>query len=129
MTDDIIIKTFLKACRNRKSQKGLIFHFDRGSQYISNDFERLLIELNVNHSYRKKVMEVWNHSIQFTNIIRKRCGNYLSLDSCSHLYIFSINTHLSVMYFLKIQNIIYLHYLTKWYLFFYRRNKMIIQQI
>lgn len=54
MTDDIIIKTFLKACRNRKSQKGLIFHFDRGSQYISNDFERLLIELNVNYSYRKK---------------------------------------------------------------------------
>jgi len=55
MTDDITIKAFQKAFRNRKSQKGLIFHFDGESQYISNDCERLLIELNVNHSYRKKV--------------------------------------------------------------------------
>lgn len=77
ITDDITIKAFQKACRNRKSQKGLIFHSDRGSQYISNDFERLLIELNVKHSYSKKGYPYDNASMEsFNSIIKKEEINH-----------------------------------------------------
>ena len=43
MTDqDTVIAAFKKAVKNRPISPGLIFHSDRGSQYASNDFRKLL---------------------------------------------------------------------------------------
>ena len=49
MTETLVIDTFNKSLINR----GLngIFHSDCGSQYTSNGFEQLLIDLNIKHSY------------------------------------------------------------------------------
>ena len=55
MTNDLVIEALKKACNNRGSIKDGIFHSDRGSQYTSNAFEKLLCELNIKHSYSKKV--------------------------------------------------------------------------
>ncbi len=38
---DTVIKAFDEALRKRIPQKGLIFHSDRGSQYIDKAFKRL----------------------------------------------------------------------------------------
>ena len=54
MTDDLVIDALNKAIINRGIEKDGIFHSDRGSQYTSNDFEKLLKELNIKHSYSKK---------------------------------------------------------------------------
>lgn len=43
--------TFRKAFADRGEPKGLIFHSDRGSQYISNAFRDLLIECGVEQSF------------------------------------------------------------------------------
>lgn len=54
MTDELVIETFKKALANRGLNKGGIFLSDRGSQYTSNDFEGILSNLKINHSYSKK---------------------------------------------------------------------------
>ena len=54
MTETLVIDAFNKAMINRKLNKDGIFHSDRGSQYTSNDFEQLLEELEIKHSYSKK---------------------------------------------------------------------------
>ena len=45
MTDDLVIDAFNKAYINRGLNKDGIFHSDRGSQYTSNDYEKLLLSL------------------------------------------------------------------------------------
>ena len=45
---------FLKIYWQRKPQKGLIFHSDRGSQYTSNDFQKVLKNLEVTQSLSRK---------------------------------------------------------------------------
>lgn len=69
MTDDLVIEAFNKALINRGLKKEGIFHSDRGSQYTSNDFEKLLSELSIKHSYSKKViltiMQVWKASMPY----------------------------------------------------------------
>lgn len=42
MTKDLVISAYLKARRDRSPGEHLIFHSDRGSQYASNGFRRLL---------------------------------------------------------------------------------------
>jgi len=54
MTDNLVIEAFNKALINRGLEQDGIFHSDRGSQYTSNDFENLLLSINVKHSYSKK---------------------------------------------------------------------------
>ena len=54
MTDDLVIDALNKAMTKRKLNKDGIYHFDRGSQYTSNDFENLLENLEIKHSYSKK---------------------------------------------------------------------------
>lgn len=58
MTDDLVIDAFNKAMINRKLNKDCIFHSDIGSQYTSNDFEQLLEELKIKHSYSKKKLSL-----------------------------------------------------------------------
>lgn len=50
----LVIATFKKAYRKRNCPKGLIFHSDRGSQYTSHAFRKLLDELNVLQSFSGK---------------------------------------------------------------------------
>lgn len=72
MTDDLVIKAFNKALINRGLEKEGIFHSDRGSQYTSNDFESLLQELNIKHSYSKKGYPYDNASMESFNAILKK---------------------------------------------------------
>ena len=54
MTENLVIEVFNKALVNRGLNKDGTFHSDRGSQYTSNNFEQLLIDLNLIHSYSRK---------------------------------------------------------------------------
>ena len=55
-----------------KLNKDGIFHSDRGSQYTSNDFEQLLEELKIKHSYSKKGYPYDNASMESFNAILKK---------------------------------------------------------
>ena len=72
MTDDLVIEAFKKALVNRGLDKDGIFHSDRGSQYTSNDFEQLLEELGIKHSYSKKGYPYDNASMESFNAILKK---------------------------------------------------------
>ncbi len=72
MTDNLVIDAFNKAIMNRGLNKNGIFHSDRGSQYTSNDFEQLLINSNVKHSYSKKGYPYDNASMESFNAILKK---------------------------------------------------------
>ena len=72
ITDDLVIDAFNKAMINRGLSKGKIFHSDRGSQYTSNDFENLLEELEIKHSYSKKGYPYDNASMESFNAILKK---------------------------------------------------------
>ena len=72
MTDDLVIDAFNKAIINRGLSKDGIFHSDRGSQYTSNDFEQLLIDLKLKHSYSKKGYPYDNASMKSFNAILKK---------------------------------------------------------
>ena len=51
MTETLVINALNKALINRELNKEGIFHSDRGSQYTSNNFEKLLTSLNIKHNY------------------------------------------------------------------------------
>ena len=48
---ELVISTFKKAYAKRNFPKGLIFHSDRGSQYTSKDFRKLLNDFEVIQSF------------------------------------------------------------------------------
>ena len=72
MTDDLVIDALKKASINRRVKKGLIVHSDLGSQYTSNDFEKLLTNLKIRHSYSKKGYPYDNASMESFNAILKK---------------------------------------------------------
>ena len=72
MTDDLVIEAFEKALINRGLKKGGIFHSDRGSQYTSNKYEKLLCNLQIRHSYSKKGYPYDNASMESFNAILKK---------------------------------------------------------
>lgn len=72
MTDDLVIDAFNKALINRELNANGLFHSDRGSQYTSNDFEQLLTDLNIKHSYSKKGYPYDNASMESFNAILKK---------------------------------------------------------
>ena len=72
MEDDLVIDAFKKAMINRGLSKEKIFHSDRGNQYTSNDFEKLLNELEIKHSYSKKGYPYDNASMESFNAILKK---------------------------------------------------------
>ena len=45
MTTDLISKALIKACNLRQPARGLVFHSDRGSQYTSKQFGKLLLNM------------------------------------------------------------------------------------
>lgn len=72
MIDDLVIEAFNKAMINRGLDSDGIFHSDRGSQYTSNDFENLLSQLGLSHSYSKKGYPYDNASMESFNSILKK---------------------------------------------------------
>lgn len=72
MVDDLVIDAFKKALINRGLSKDGIFHSDRGSQYTSNDYEKLLKNLKIKHSYSKKGYPYDNASMESFNAILKK---------------------------------------------------------
>ena len=67
-----VINAFNKALINRGLNKDGIFHSDRGSQYTSNDYEKLLNDLEIKHSYSKKGYPYDNASMESFNAILKK---------------------------------------------------------
>jgi putative transposase len=72
MTDDLVIEAFNRAMINRGINEDGLFHSDRGSQYTSNDFEKLLEKLKIKHSYSKKGYPYDNASMESFNAILKK---------------------------------------------------------
>ena len=72
MTEPLVIDAFNKSLINRGLNEDGIFHSDRGSQYTSNNFEQLLINLNIKHSYSKKEYLYDNASMESFNAILKK---------------------------------------------------------
>lgn len=72
MTSELVISAFEKAKAARGVTKGMIFHSDLGSQYTSNEYEKLLLENNVKHSYSKKGYPYDNASMESFNAILKK---------------------------------------------------------
>ena len=73
MIDDLVIKALKKALINRGLNEDGIFHSDRGSQYTSNDYEKLLSDLKLKHSYSKK-------GYPYDNAIMESCGAILKKE-------------------------------------------------
>ena len=72
MTSEIVIEAFNKAKQERGITKGMIFHSDLGSQYTSKEYEKILMENNVRHSYSKKGYPYDNASMESFNAILKK---------------------------------------------------------
>lgn len=72
MNETLVIEAFNKALINRGLNKGGIFHSDRGSQYTSNNYEKLLQDLKIKHSYSKKGYPYDNASMESFNAILKK---------------------------------------------------------
>ena len=72
MTAELVVSAFNKAKIIRETTSGMIFHSDLGSQYTSNEFEKLLLENNVRHSYSKKRYPYDNASMESFNAILKK---------------------------------------------------------
>ena len=72
MTAELVKSAFKKAKIVRETTEGMIFHSDLGSQYTSNEFEKLLMENNVKHSYSKKGYPYDNASMESFNAILKK---------------------------------------------------------
>ena len=72
MTDDLVIDAFHKAMKNRKINENGIFHSEWGSQYTSNNYEKLLEGLKIKHSYSKKGYPYDNGPIEAFHSLLKR---------------------------------------------------------
>ena len=72
ITSELVISAFKKAKVARGVTEGMIFHSDLGSQYTSNEYEKILLENNVKHSYSKKGYPYDNASMESFNAILKK---------------------------------------------------------
>ena len=72
MTTELVIEAFRKAKTERGITKGMIFHSDLGSQYTSKEYEKILMENNVKHSYSKKGYPYDNASMESFNATLKK---------------------------------------------------------
>lgn len=79
MTKQLVIDALQMALWSRKPPKGLILHSDRGSQYCSHAYQKLLKDYGLICSMSKKgdcydnaAMESWNHSFKVEAIHGER---------------------------------------------------------
>ena len=54
LTKDLVVRSFLMAVKTKRPDPGLIHHSDRGSQYCSSDFMKLLDTFNMKASMSRK---------------------------------------------------------------------------
>ena len=95
MTDqDTVIAAFKKAIKNRSISSGLIFHSDRGSQYVSKDFRKLLAEEKCIQSMSRKgncwdnaVAESFFKTIKVESLYRYKFENVTEVYSVIFDYI------------------------------------------
>jgi len=88
MTDeDTVIAAFKKAIKNRPISPGLIFHSDRGSQYASNDFRKLLAAQKCIQSMSRKG-NCWDNAVaeSFFKTIKVESLNRYKFDNPSEVY-------------------------------------------
>ena len=90
----LVINTFWKAYRSRNFPQGLLFHSDRGSQYTSVAFRKLLDKLNVVQSFSAKgcpfdnaVVEAFFKFLKAEETNRKSYSNLADLQISLFEYI------------------------------------------
>jgi putative transposase len=89
MDTRMVIRALNMACSNRKPEKGLIFHSDRGVQYASKDFKKLLQGLGFIQSMSRKgncwdnaCAESFFHTLKIEKLY---LHNLLSIDESKRL--------------------------------------------
>lgn len=90
----LVINTFKKAYRSRNCPQGLLFHSDRGTQYSSAAFRKLLDELNIVQSFSAKgcpfdnaVVEAFFKFLKAEETNRKSYSNLADLQLSLFEYI------------------------------------------
>ena len=90
----LVINTFKKAYRSRNCPQGLLFHSDRGTQYSSFAFRKLLDELNIVKSFSAKscpfdnaVVEAFFKFLKAEETNRKSYSNLADLQLSLFEYI------------------------------------------
>jgi transposase InsO family protein len=79
MTATLVMDALQMALWRRKKPRGVILHSDRGSQYCSHDYQRLIRSHHLICSMSKKgdcydnaAMESWNHSLKVEAVLGYR---------------------------------------------------------
>ena len=62
MTRQLVMNAILMGIWKRKPTKGLIFHSDRGSQYCSHDYQKLLSSYGI-HSSMSRKGDCWDNAV------------------------------------------------------------------
>jgi len=62
MTKDLVISALVKAIKSRGYPTGVIVHSDRGSQYASNEYKRILKQYNLHGSMSRKG-DCWDNAV------------------------------------------------------------------
>jgi putative transposase len=81
------IDTFKKAIKNRRPQKGIIFHSDRGVQYACQDFRDLLDHNNCLQSMSRKG-NCWDNAVaeSFFKTIKTECIDKYEFSNQAQAY-------------------------------------------
>lgn len=94
MTKQLVIEAMEMAIKNRKPETGLIAHSDRGSQYCSNDYQKLLKKHKIKCSMSKKgdpydnaCAETFFHTFKVERIHDEEYIGYNDLNSSITEYI------------------------------------------
>jgi transposase InsO family protein len=86
ITKELVIAAFRKAFLKRRPKPGLIFHSDRGSQYASEAFRRLLKTLNIRQSMSRKG-DCWDNAVaeRFFRSLKSELTNWTSYKTREQL--------------------------------------------
>jgi putative transposase len=109
ITGDLVTKALIMAVRRQKPTSGVIFHSDRGSQYASHDFRKLLEKYECIQSmsgtgncYDNAMMETFFHTLK-TELVyferyEKRQDAHLSIFEYIEIFYNRIRRHSSLGY-------------------------------
>ena len=82
INEQLVETTFLKAFQSRNQPKNLIFHSDRGSQYTSGKFRKLLDNCNVIQSFSAK-------GYPYDNAVSESFFKFLKLEELNRRYFYT----------------------------------------
>lgn len=105
----LVMDAFTMAYLQRKPQPGLIFHSDRGSQYASDDFQKLLKKLNYKSSmsgkgncYDNAVVESFFHTLKvelvYSEVYQARTAAKASIFEYIELFYNKVRMHSTLGY-------------------------------